>query len=236
MQSPFNKFASPTGRSFRSPLGTPSTPDGSSIKKKQSSLKQLIQSYGKLLISWQKDTRSIKELLENLGQLQRSIDSIHKSVSTPILMRQRIFEKFPNLDQKLIALLTIDMENYCNLVKQYMHGLGDVFAAMQITANDTLNASLNEVVEIFPEDAIFNVDHILQVQRLQAQFSLEYQRKEVLLESLLTVLQPVEETQGPAMLSRTTLDTCCSSWNDDSEISCIDTSLLHAFVLQNVPE
>ena len=234
---------SPTARGTPIQVGgTPrASPGGSAVKAKQSQLKQLVQSFGKLILSWQGDVGFMHELLEALERTQRSLDCLQRCTMDNQSQARSLFSRFPETTQRLTALLIKDMEVYCNALRQHMHGLGDVFAAMQFAANDLFSVALGERHDALgneDESAIFSVEHVLEVQRLQSQFSLEYQRKQGLLDALIGgVLLGSELGLGPgsralheqqqqkegrsrgdgslnALLPRGALEACLQGWQD----------------------
>lgn len=211
--------------------GTPGqSPGGSAIKAKQSKLKQHVQAYGKLLQSWQSDVSFMKELIEGIARSQKAIDSVRRCVDRRGLA---LFVRFPQVDEKIVALLVKDMELYCNALRQHMQGLGDVFAAMQFTSNDALQAVLGEPADALPDDSVFTADHVLDVQQLHSQFSLEMRRKQTLLDALLSSRDSDSHDEW-ALLPRSSLEECLRSWDDGEESSYIDVDLVRAFLLQNV--
>ena len=214
--SPLKGLTTPA-RATRSPAV-----DGSSLKKKQSSLKGLVQGFAKLILSWQKDVDLIKELLQNISERQNFMGSIRKAA----VKRLCIFERFPFVEQRLIAQLVGEVESFFNVVKQTLHGLGDVLAAMQMTAHDALQATLNESVQMFPSDAIFTVDHVLDIQQLNTHFALEYQRKQELIDALARQVPPSLNSGDAAcsieLLSQVALITCLATFADDCEESLLD--------------
>lgn len=220
---------------YSSPQGnrSPSTPaprppqrspvvDGSSLKKKQSSLKGLVQGYAKLILSWQKDVDLVQELLQNISERQNFMGSIRRAA----VKRLCIFERFPHVEQRLTAQLASEVESFCNVVKQTMHGLGDVLAAMQMTAHDALQATLNESVHMFPSEAIFTVDHVLDIQQLQTQFALEYQRKQDLIDALTrqapVIFGACDAASSTELLSQVALNACLASFADDCDESLVN--------------
>ena len=198
------------------------------MKKKQSSIKHLVQSFAKLVLSWQKDVQLVEVLLNRIHEHQRCMESIHKAAGLIGTKRVPAFEQFPFLEQRLVGRLARDVEGFCNLVNQTMHGLGDVLAAMQMTAHDALQSSLNENVHMFPSDAIFTVDHVLDIQQLQTQFALEYHRKQGLIDKLSSLASPtvsfrsganIDDGTSTVVLSQTALQACLASFDDNCDQS-----------------
>jgi len=197
----------------------------SSTKQLQSGLKQSVQSYGKLILSWQQDVEMVQEILDALARSQRALDGVRASAQRRQLV---VFDRFPDLQGKLEAALAKDLEQKYLLLRQSVHGMGDVIAALSATANDALQSVLGQDAEgAFPADAIFTAEHVLEMQSLQARFALEYQRKQRLIDSLLLV------GDGEAGASSDGIASCSSSWGDCSDDSLLSADLLRAFLLQN---
>lgn len=198
----------------------------SSTKQLQSGLKQSVQSYGKLILSWQQDVEMVQEILDALARGQRALDGVRASAQRRQLV---VFDRFPDLQGKLEAALAKELEQKYLLLRQSVHGMGDVIAALSATANDALQSVLGQDAEgAFPADAIFTAEHVLEMQSLQARFALEYQRKQRLIESLLSLVG-----DGEAEASSDGIAGCSSSWGDCSGDSLLSADLLRAFLLQN---
>jgi hypothetical protein len=167
----------------------------------------------------------VQEILGALTRGQRALDGVRASAQRGHLV---VFARFPDLQGMLEAALARDLEQKYLLLRQSVHGMGDVITALSATANDALQSVLGQDAEgAFPSDAIFTAEHVLEMQSLQSRFALEYQRKQRLIEYLLL------NGHGEADVSSDGIAECSSSWGDSSDDSLLSNDLLRAFLLQN---
>ena len=134
----------------------------------------------------------------------------------------------------MISVVLVNWNGWADTIACVQSLLNAEQTAFRIVIVD--NASTNESVEMFPSDAIFTVDHVLDVQQLQSQFMLEYQRKQDLIESLTSIPAPVDNMQGPMILLNSDIDSCMTNWDDGCEQSFIDSSLVEQFLRQNLSQ
>ena len=69
---------------------------------------------------------------------------------------------------------------------------------------------------------VFDVDHILDIQNLQRQYSAELQRKQIIWNEITELLSSLDDTSAQRLQACNKLTSLSSSWADDYHSSLID--------------
>jgi len=163
--SPYKKGASSSG-------GNRSTSSFSSNTKKiQSTIKSLVQLFGKHVNGWMNDTKHLVDTTTALLSLYNTLRAIHRCLNS----RNDISWQFPDLKTRLLGLLTSDIENTIYYIKIYLKGMSDLTAAMRSTVSDGMNLITDEEPShLHDTNDVFTIDHILTMQTIHSQIELEY--------------------------------------------------------------
>ncbi len=83
-----------------------------SSKKKQSTLKSLVQGFGEVLAVYRNDARQLKALVEGLASLYLNMLAINRTLNGPksYIWKIGVLSKFPDLYSKLAGRMVIDIE------------------------------------------------------------------------------------------------------------------------------
>lgn len=150
----------------------------SSAKKAQSSIKSIVQAFGKYVVTWINDTKHLLDTVTALVSLYNTTRAIHRCLSKVGMTKSDSFYgKFPDLKNKLLGLLAADIENTIFYIKVYLKGISDLTAAMRSTVSDGMNLITDELPHNLQEkNDIFTMDHILTIQTIHSQIELEYNK------------------------------------------------------------
>ena len=96
--------------------------DRSVVKKKQSSLKSLVQSFGKLILSWKNDNHEIMKLFQCLDEIESTISSVKNTTSIDELsyLSTSVEIFYPFIGPKLISKLLIDRESIFTQLRNFL--------------------------------------------------------------------------------------------------------------------
>jgi hypothetical protein len=238
-----NKFNTPSPISGRSSGVGVFSGSGSKVidknnsKKKQSQIKSFVLVFGKIIINWKSNVDQIEQLLMSLIQLYSVSHSVNKtSVScndienSNIDKETRIFSKFINLGPKILSDIVIDIEAIILEIKKIMRSMGDIIAAMKINSHDSMRLVTDEHPEIFSDhNSIFNTDHVLDMNNIQIQYELEYQRKEKLISNIILIQSLIYNWNEEENKLTNILDI----WRDDYNDCYISQELVQSFLLTN---
>ena len=214
----------------------------SATKKIQGNLKSLILTFGKLLQSWENDCGEVERILTELHKLLQLMAAIKRTLSS----RKSRFEflaVFPALESRLLAKISRDTEDLFRQIKLFWKRLGDVKVAMEKIASDSLRLIIGETPEaVQGGQDVFNSDHVLDVQDIQTNYSLEYDRKEKLLGKLFRESQPTGITVDPRFVGQEStyelgneklMSEFLSLWSDNASVSFVDHERVETFRLIN---
>ena len=214
----------------------------SATKKIQGNLKSLILTFGKLLQSWENDCGEVERILTELHKLLQLMAAIKRTLSS----RKSRFEflaVFPALESRLLAKISRDTEDLFRQIKLFWKRLGDVKVAMEKIASDSLRLIIGETPEaVQGGQDVFNSDHVLDVQDIQTNYSLEYDRKEKLLGKLFRESQPPGITVDPRFVGQEStyelgneklMSEFLSLWSDNASVSFVDHERVETFRLIN---
>ena len=132
----------------------------------------------KLIQNWNHDVQQIQALLRTAGNVMSTMGAVQR-LQNRIPKNIPLFDDlFPDAYGLLLGNMSMEIESMHHLMKQHLNGLGDVIAAMQMVSEESMSIVSNESVHVFDaNDVIFTVDHLLDIQQLTAQYTLEHERK-----------------------------------------------------------
>ena len=167
---------------LKSPVSFSSSPPGSSsksdVKKKQQECKAVVGTMCKLIQNWNHDVQQIQALLGTVGNLMSTMGAVQRLQNRTPKNMPLFDELFPDAYGLLLGNMSMEVEATYHLLKQHLTGLGDVIAAMHMVSEESAGIVTNELVHVFDtNDIIYTVDHLLEIQQLTAQYTLEHERK-----------------------------------------------------------
>ena len=174
----------------------------------------------KLIQNWNHDVQQIQALLGTVGNVMSMMGAIQRLQNRTPKNMPLFDELFPDTYGLLLGNMSMEVESMYHLMKQHLTGLGDVIAAMQMVSEETVGIVSNESVHVFDaNDVIFTVDHLLDIQQLTAQYTLEHERKRDLILHRILLDAIVDEDKKDMSVASVNVQAVAGIWADSGQKS-----------------
>ena len=192
MKSPSNK---PFTRSLlNSNSSTPSTTPNKFQKQLQSNLKVYVNNMGKYMYSFLHDLEQIHIITNRITKIAVEITqsrnySYNSNYGQQDTASRAVINLFPDLSVRLECKLILEAEKLMIQLKEFIVGLGDVLAAMQLCSISCMKEVRGQSSDLFDTNnyntknnnnsysnngLVFTVEHAIEIENLEAMFSDEY--------------------------------------------------------------
>mmetsp|Transcript_25233 Transcript_25233/g.42566 ORF Transcript_25233/g.42566 Transcript_25233/m.42566 type:complete len:199 (-) Transcript_25233:309-905(-) len=173
---------------------SPSTLASREAKKLSSKIKSQTTNFDKLVVSWTHNCSETSQLLEKLNKNCESMASVMKTSQSSDFSSLKAL--FPDLFEKLVGNLVVEIEDLCLQLRVFMRILRDVNTAMQLQAYECTGilSSITAVDTVFSSGVTMSsaVQELLDLQRKYSHHNQELVHKEQMVKSLL---QPRDDLQ-----------------------------------------
>lgn len=240
------------------------------LKSKQTQIKSVVVDFGKEIITWNQLVLESGRLLNGVSKSLKTMNGISRGIHK--IEWNKIDIKVGEIQTSLVGSLLSDIELLCVQIHQFMSSLRDITMAMDLTSNKAIQYAIDENPQVFGITSSvtstngiegypspsggggdnnsngsisilpFTCEHLLEIQSLAAQYSIEYDRKRQLIDKFFFITSSSSSSSSTITslnkdeniyFQLEVVENVLQSWADDSSYSLINIEQVNRFLSMN---